>query len=257
MLNRQLSEVEERSRERLREEKKKHKEVLKRVERERRIETDNFEMRIECMVQETDNIEQQIVDLQIQLDKVKEEKLEVDKKLLEAKQELEREQQVLVMLQQEREKEIEISKEERLKNNKVINQLELKIKMLKLKRSESGADSGGHIQDQEEEVVELVSRVVEMEGEIKRLMEENKCFVETQKEVEAKLQHKRFKEGHQLLCSEACQKTLADELGEMSENELRKSLVAQQSANLHLRCYIDTVLISIMERHPQMLEITK
>ena len=45
MLRRQLSEVEEKNRERLAEERKKHLELVKKVERERRIQTENLELR--------------------------------------------------------------------------------------------------------------------------------------------------------------------------------------------------------------------
>ena len=51
MLRRQISEVEERTREKLREEKKKHQEVVKKVERERRIVLDNYETRSETRLQ--------------------------------------------------------------------------------------------------------------------------------------------------------------------------------------------------------------
>ena len=45
MLRRQLSEVEEKNKERLTEERKKHLELVKKVERERGIETENYELR--------------------------------------------------------------------------------------------------------------------------------------------------------------------------------------------------------------------
>ena len=45
MLRRQLSEVEEKNRERLAEERKKYLELVKKVEREKRIQTENLELR--------------------------------------------------------------------------------------------------------------------------------------------------------------------------------------------------------------------
>ena len=45
MLKRQLSVVEERNRVRLREEKRKHKEMVQKIERDKGVETENFEIR--------------------------------------------------------------------------------------------------------------------------------------------------------------------------------------------------------------------
>ena len=45
MLRRQLSEVEEKNRQRLNEERRKQLELVKKIERERRIETENYELR--------------------------------------------------------------------------------------------------------------------------------------------------------------------------------------------------------------------
>ena len=37
--------------------------------------------------------------------------------------------------------------------------------------------------------------------------------------------------------------------------QMRKALKDQQDVNLHLRSYIDNVLMNIMEKHPELLEI--
>jgi len=49
---------------------------------------------------------------------------------------------------------------------------------------------------------------------------------------------------------------LASEFEAMSENEMRIALKDQQDANVQLRNYIDSVLMNILEKRPELLEIT-
>ena len=55
--------------------------------------------------------------------------------------------------------------------------------------------------------------------------------------------NKGLEEGRTLLMNQAHNNSLAAEFEAMSENEMRKAL---QDVNLHLRSYIDIVLLNIM-----------
>jgi len=78
--------------------------------------------------------------------------------------------------------------------------------------------------------------------------------------------NKGLEEGRTLLMNQAHNNSLAAEFEAMSENEspeylaaelhkMRKALQDQQDVNLHLRGYIDSVLLNIMEKYPELLEV--
>merc|ERR1719412_1586678 len=90
-------------------------------------------------------------------------------------------------------------------------------------------------------------------------------YKENNEELQAQLVSKSLEEGRTLL-NHANNNSLAAEFEAMSENEkpealaaelnkMRKALQDQQDVNLHLRKYIDSVLLNIMEKYPELLEV--
>lgn len=101
---------------------------------------------------------------------------------------------------------------------------------------------------------DLPARIAEMEGEIRVLRDQNKRYKENNEELQAQLVSKSLEEGRTLL-NHANNNSLAAEFEAMSENEMRKALQDQQDVNIHLRKYIDSVLLNIMEKYPELLEV--
>merc|ERR1712192_332377 len=93
------------------------------------------------------------------------------------------------------------------------------------------------------------------EAEIRTLREANKRFHESNEELQAAMLNKGLEEGRSLLNNPQHTNSLAAEFEAMSEKEMRKALKDQQDVNLHLRSYIDNVLMNIMEKHSELLEI--
>jgi len=79
-------------------------------------------------------------------------------------------------------------------------------------------------------------------------------YKESTEELQAALVSKSLEEGRTLL-NNTNDRSLAAEFDAMSENEMRKALQDQQDVNLHLRKYIDSVLLNIMEKYPELLEV--
>merc|ERR1719391_1076262 len=79
-------------------------------------------------------------------------------------------------------------------------------------------------------------------------------YKESNEELQAQLVSKSLEEGRTLL-NHANNNSLAAEFEAMSENEMRKALQDQQDVNLQLRAYIDIVLLNIMEKYPELLEV--
>jgi len=90
--------------------------------------------------------------------------------------------------------------------------------------------------------------------------------MEKNQELEGEMLNKGLEEGKELLHNQSNTKTLAAELEEMSDKEsceskeeeigkLRKCLSDQEDVNTQLQTYIDSVLLNIMERYPELLEV--
>merc|ERR1712029_707656 len=140
---------------------------------------------------------------------------------------------------------------------------QLKSQKAELTRKNSSLSSANC--DGDDVFGDLPARMGEMEAEIRVLREQNKRYKESSEELQAALVSKSLEEGRTLLNS-TDNKSLAQEFEAMSENEtpeylaaelskMRKALQDQQEVNLHLRKYIDSVLLNIMEKYPELLEV--
>jgi len=232
--------VEERTREKLREEKKKHQEVVKKVERERRIVLDNYETRRELLEKDLVALKQESECLKIHIDKESKEIEDAKRKQSEVEEELSKVQRSQAEAFKIFENVKKEANEEKLKNLNMINHLGSQIKMLRT--CDDRADK---------EVV--VAR--ELEVELKMLQKENEKLLAKKHMLESKLSAPdtvRY-----LVLNEPSQKSFAEEVCELPENELRKSLDDQKSLTIELHGYIDSVLVNIMENFPHLLEILK
>jgi len=77
---------------------------------------------------------------------------------------------------------------------------------------------------------------------------------ENRERLKAEMLNKGFDEGIRVI-RETGNTALATELEEMSVKQMRKCIQDQQEVNKQLRNYIDNVLLNIMEKYPNLLEI--
>ena len=108
---------------------------------------------------------------------------------------------------------------------------------------------------------DLATRINELEKLCQVLDENNRSLCLRNEELQGRVQKVEedlpseaslaLKEGQKLLASPS----LAQELEALGEGEVREAAREQQEANRALRSYIDTVLMIIMEKHPELLEI--
>eukprot|EP00092_Neocalanus_flemingeri_P011309 GFUD01012188.1.p1 GENE.GFUD01012188.1~~GFUD01012188.1.p1 ORF type:complete len:412 (+),score=173.05 GFUD01012188.1:136-1371(+) len=267
MLEEQLREAEERSELRMKEEKRVNKEFVQKMERERQISHDNFNVRIQRLEEENGELREKTEDLQIMMAGSVKERLVVEEQLAEMQLVVVREGEQQQILREEIEDKMRGWEEEREASSNIIHELSLEIGRLKgSKLDNSETDSGCHLQDVDDMFSDLPARIVDIEAEMRVLREHNTCLMEKNQELQGEMLNKGVEEGKELLLNQANTKTLAAELEEMSENEsresveaeitkLRKSLSDQEDVNFHLQSYIDSVLLNIMERYPELLEI--
>jgi len=258
LLEENIREIEMRGEERLGEEQRRNRDIIQRLEREKQLEIENYSIRLQGLEKDHRLLNEEVTLLRQQLDKARAEKQMVDEQLGETKMLLVQEQREHKMLASTRAREMELWTDEREKSLNIVEEMSKEVEQLKSQRAEltrrnSNFSSSPIIED-DDAFGDLPQRIVEMEAEIRVLREQNKRYKESSEELQAALVSKSLEEGRTLLNS-TDNKSLAQEFEAMSENEMRKALQDQQEVNLHLRKYIDSVLLNIMEKYPELLEV--
>jgi len=273
MLEEHIRELELRGEERLEEEQRRNRELLQRIEREKQLEVENYSIRLQAAEREGRGKGEEVTVLKAQVEKVRAEKAVVEEQLAEIEILLTREQQQLRSLQETLIREREEWGREREASSGLIQELTKEVEEGR-RQAEERLRSGGQeaegrtglAQEEEGGQGELPARIADMEREIRVLRETNKRFQSDNEELQAQMLNKGLEEGRTLLSNPQHNNSLAAEFEAMSENEspeilaaeldkMRKALKDQQDVNLHLRSYIDNVLMNIMEKHPELLEI--
>jgi len=266
LLEEQLREAEERNEDALKEEKKRNKELVEKLERERQIAHDNFSIKIQQMEVENGELREKTAELQSILNGATKERRVMEEQLAEMQMKVLKDSEEQKILREEMETKIKNWEEERESSNNIIHELSLEIGRLKGSKLEnSETDSGCHLQD--DLFSEMPSRIVEIESELRVLREHNACLLDKNQELEGEILNKSLQKGKDLIYEQTNTKTLAAELEELSNkgsevadaeiSKLQNCLTEQEHVNLQLQTYIDTVLLNIMERNPELLEIPK
>jgi len=99
----------------------------------------------------------------------------------------------------------------------------------------------------------LADQMMHLEEEIEHMREENKRLRKQNEDLQSQILHDSVARGRVLLQGGM---SLADELNSMDSSELMNALKEQELDNQKLRQYINGILMRVIERHPEILEIT-
>lgn len=201
--------------------------------------------------------------LRSQVDRLKTEKSHLEQELFETQQnnsllikERSRIEDTLKKTQEQLEK-------ERADNSHLVEELtrELDAHRLQLqKRSEISGESEV-IRDLGKDAQGIpisteISRIKELESEVKSLREEARKLSEEKEDLQAQVINGSVIAGQTVLQT-AASMSIADELNDLSEQQIRNALKEQQEVNTQLRDYIDGILTNIIMQHPELLEVKK
>jgi len=255
VLEENIREIEMRGEERLEDEQRRNRDIIQRLEREKQLEIENYSIRLQGLEKDQRTLYEEVNSLRSQLERTREEKAEVEEQLSEAEVVLAQEKQEHKLLQQSRAREVEQWSDERETSLSLVKEMTREVEHLKNQKEELSRHNSIRQSSEAAEVFDdLPARITEMESEIRVLRDQNKRYKESNEELQAQLVSKSLEEGRTLL-NHANNNSLAAEFEAMSENEMRKALQDQQDVNLQLRAYIDSVLLNIMEKYPELLEV--
>jgi len=251
MLEEQTKELEEKGEEKVEDQKRRNDELIARIERMKNLEIENYAIRLQNMEKENRVLVMEVNSLRHQMERVKGEKDEVGKELAQTQALLVLEHNQVQLLQESKEREQEEWERESLAKHNLLKERTEEVRHLRAAFAEREViEVGKYGEDISEEVMKQIS---EKEREIRMVRTENKKLVEHNDELQTQLLNRQVKEGRNLLAEQ--QENMTAEMGNMTEEQLRKALGEQKDVNLHLQTYIDNVLLNIMDRYPELLEI--
>jgi len=284
MLEENIREVEIRSEERLETERKRNRDALQRVEREKQLEIENYSIRLQTLEKEYGKLEAEAAQLRAQADRLRQEKADLEDQLSESRYALSEAESRVVKLEDLSKREADRSDQERHSSAQLIEELSKEVEELRSKVSSvtsgvsygsgsvdivdhtGGAGRDGNLDGGNVNGVTLDSemrqRVSELDSEVRKLREENRQLTESNEEMQAaSLLNRGLEQGKTLLsnidAAPSSSMSIADELGGMSDFQVKRALKEQQDVNSQLRSYIDGILMNIMEKYPEILEVRK
>jgi Rab11 family-interacting protein 3/4 len=278
MLEEHIREIELQSQERLIEEQKRHKELVQRLEREKALELENFSIKLQSAEREHASTHRDLTSLRSQVDRLKTEKGQLEQELFETQQSYSLLQSEYSKLEDNLKKTHDLLQKDRSDNAHIVEELTKEVETLReqLRRSRSedeehvilinnqnankpGNSEHNKVSSSLNPESNVGSRAKEMEAELKSLRDQTRKLKEEKEDLQAQVEFSTINGGviaGRNVLQSAASISIADELGSLSDNQVRNALKEQQDVNASLRGYIDGILTNIIEKYPELLEIS-
>ncbi|XP_023267048.1 rab11 family-interacting protein 3 isoform X2 [Seriola lalandi dorsalis] len=252
-LEEQLKEQELHADEQLQQETRRHKEALSKLERERGLELENLQARLQQMDEENSELRSCVPCLRANIERLEEEKrkLQDETEVMSdrLKDETESRRKMGDKLSHERHQ----SHKEKECTQELIEDLRKQLEHLQLYKLEAeakrGRSPGAGLQE-----YQTRTREAELEQEIKRLKQDNRSLKEQNDELNGQIINLSI-QGAKNLMSASFSDSLAAEINSVSRAELMEAIHKQEEINYRLQDYIDKIIVAIMESNPSILEV--
>ncbi|KAM9773709.1 rab11 family-interacting protein 3 isoform 3-T4 [Syngnathus typhle] len=249
----QLKEQEMLADEQLEHETRRHKEALSKLERERGLEMENLQSRLQQLEEENSELRSCVPCLRANIERLEEEKLkledEVDVMNDKWRDEMETRQKMADKLSHERHQ----NQKEKESTQELIEDLRKQLEHLQLYKLEAEAKRGRSPSAGLQEY-QTRTREAELEQEIKRLKQDNRSLKEQNDELNGQIINLSI-QGAKSLMSASFSDSLAAEINSVSRSELMEAVHKQEEINYRLQDYIDKIIVAIMESNPSILEV--
>ncbi|KAM9016017.1 rab11 family-interacting protein 3 isoform 1-T1 [Ara ararauna] len=252
-LEEQLKEQELRADQTLLEEIKKQRELLSKMEREKSIEIENLQARLQQLDDENSELRSCVPCLKASIERLEEEKQklldEIEDLTVQLTEEQEKKRKMGDKLSQERHQ----FQKEKESTQELIEDLRKQLEHLQLFKLEAeqrrGRSSSMGLQEYNSR-----TRETELEQEIKQLKQDNRNLKEQNDELNGQIINLSI-QGAKNLFSASFSESLAAEISSVSRDELMEAIQKQEEINFRLQDYIDRIIVAIMETNPSILEV--
>ncbi|XP_032430110.1 rab11 family-interacting protein 3 isoform X2 [Xiphophorus hellerii] len=252
-LEEQLKEQELQADELLQQENRRHKEALCKLDREKGLELENAQARLQQLDDENSELRSCVPCLRANIERLEEEKRklqdEVETQTDRLNEETESRRKMADKLSHERHQ----NQKEKESTQELIEDLRKQLEHLQLYKLEAeakrGRTPGAGLQE-----YQTRTREAELEQEIKRLKQDNRTLKEQNDELNGQIINLSI-QGAKNLMSASFSDSLAAEISSVSRAELMEAVHKQEEINYRLQDYIDKIIVAIMESNPSILEV--
>ncbi|KAM4715865.1 rab11 family-interacting protein 3 isoform 2-T2 [Anableps anableps] len=252
-LEEQLKEQELQADEQLQQESRRHKEAVSKLEREKGLELENLQARLQQLDDENSELRSCVPCLRANIERLEEEKRklqdEVETQSDRLNDESESRRKMADKLSHERHQ----NQKEKESTQELIEDLRKQLEHLQLYKLEAeakrGRTPGAGLQE-----YQTRTREAELEQEIKRLKQDNRTLKEQNDELNGQIINLSI-QGAKNLMSASFSDSLAAEINSVSRAELMEAVHKQEEINYRLQDYIDKIIVAIMESNPSILEV--
>ncbi|XP_060727170.1 rab11 family-interacting protein 3 isoform X2 [Tachysurus vachellii] len=232
---------------------RKHRDALSKLQRERELEIENLQARLQQLDEENSELRSCVPCLRANIERLEEEKRklqdEVDDVTDRLNEEMESRRKMADKLSHER----HTSQKEKETTQELIEDLRKQLEMLQLFKLEMEARRGrspaAGLQEYNTHM-----RENELEQEIRRLKQDNRSLKEQNDELNGQIINLSI-QGAKSLFTESLSESLAAEINNVSRAELMEAIQKQEEINFRLQDYIDRIIVAIMESNPSILEV--
>ncbi|XP_059391331.1 rab11 family-interacting protein 3-like isoform X2 [Carassius carassius] len=252
-LEEQLKEQELRAEENLLTHTRKHRDALNKLQRERDLEIENLQARLNQLDEENGELRSCVPCLRANIERLEEEKRklqdQVDDVTDRLNEEIESRRKMADKLSHER----HTTQKEKECTQGLIEDLRKQLEHLQLFKLEAEARRGRSASSGLQEY-NTHMRESELEQEIRRLKEDNRGLKEQNDELNGQIINLSI-QGAKSLFTESLSESLATEINNVSRSELMEAVHKQEDINFRLQDYIDRIIVAIMESNPSILEV--
>ncbi|KAM5328677.1 rab11 family-interacting protein 3 isoform 2-T2 [Glossophaga mutica] len=252
-LEEQLKEQELRACEMVLEETRKQKELLCKMEREKSIEIENLQARLQQLDEENSELRSCTPCLKASIERLEEEKQKLLDEIEELSLRLSDEQENRRKLGDRLSHERHQFQKDKEATQELIEDLRKQLEHLQLFKLEAeqrrGRSSSVGLQEYNSR-----TRESELEQEVRRLKQDNRNLKEQNDELNGQIINLSI-QGAKNLFSTSFSESLAAEISSVSRDELMEAIQKQEEINFRLQDYIDRIIVAIMETNPSILEV--
>ncbi|XP_059010039.1 rab11 family-interacting protein 3 isoform X2 [Mustela lutreola] len=252
-LEEQLKEQELRACEVALEEARRHRELVCKMERERSIEVESLQARLQQLDEENGELRSCTPCLKANIERLEEEKQKLLDEIEELSLRLSDEQENRRKLGDRLSHERHQFQRDKEATQELIEDLRKQLEHLQLFKLEAeqrrGRGSSVGLQEYNSR-----TRESELEQEVRRLKQDNRTLKEQNDELNGQIINLSI-QGAKNLFSTSFSESLAAEISSVSRDELMDAIQKQEEINFRLQDYIDRIIVAIMETNPSILEV--